>query len=293
MSARSADDRQGLATAFRRGLNESGFVEGKNVAIEYRWANFDFERLPAIARDFVQRKVDVIAAISGTPTVLAAKAATTTIPIVFAIGSDPIALGIVTSLNRPEGNITGASMFGAVLGAKRLELVRMLLPKAKSIAILVNPNNPVSTANAASVQTAAAAIGRIQIFDVDAADRLDAAFREIGEQRFDALLVTGDVFFLGGRDRIVALAAHFAIPAIYFVRDFVAAGGLMSYGTIKTDAVRQAAIYVARVLRGAKPADLPVLQPTKFELVINLGTAKALGLNVPPTLLSIADAVIE
>jgi putative ABC transport system substrate-binding protein len=294
MSARSADDREGLAAAFRRGLNELGFVEGQNVAIEYRWADFYFDRLPALAADLVRRKVAVIAAISGTPTVLAAKAAGGTTPIVFAMGSDPISSGVVTSLNRPGGNVTGATIFGAALGAKRLELLRELVPRTTTIAVLVDPANPVSRADGADMQAAARAVGQqIDVFNASAEDHIDGAFNLIAERRIGALFVTGDVFFVGQRDKLVALAARRAIPAIYFDRSFVAAGGLMSYGTIETDAVRQAGVYVARILKGAKAGDLPIMLPTKFELVINLQTAKALGLTVPDKLLAIADEVIE
>jgi putative ABC transport system substrate-binding protein len=293
ISVRSADDRQGLAEAFRRGLGELGFVERQNVAIEYRWADFQFDRLPALAVDLVGRKVAVIAAISGTPTVKAAKAATATIPIVFAIGSDPITAGVVTSLNRPGGNITGTTIFGAALGAKRLEVLRMLVPQAATIAVLVDPDNPVSAADGADMQAAARAVG--QPFDVfnARADQIEGQFERMTELRIGALFVTGDAFFVGQRDKLVALAARHAIPAIYFARTFVAAGGLMSYGTIENEAVRQAGVYVARILKGAKPGDLPVMLPTKFELVINLKTARALNLQVPDKLLALADEVIE
>jgi putative ABC transport system substrate-binding protein len=294
MSGRSADDREGLAAAFRRGLNEFGFVEGQNVLIEYRWAEFHFERLPTLAGDLVRREVAVIAAISGTPTVLAAKQATGTIPIVFAIGSDPVALGVVTSLNRPGGNVTGASMFGAALGAKRLTLLRELLPNATTIALLVDPDNPLSTADATSMESAAHAVGQqIHILNARSEDGIDEAFTFIAEHRVSALIVTGDVFFVGHRDKLVALAARHTIPTMYFDRRFVAAGGLISYGTVETEAVRQAGTYAARILKGEKPGNLPVTLPTKFELVINLKTAKALGLTFPPGLLAIADEVIE
>jgi ABC-type uncharacterized transport system substrate-binding protein len=294
MSARSADDRQGLAAAFRRGLNESGFVEGQDVGIEYRWAEFHYERLPALAADLVRRNVAVIAAISGTPSVLAAKAATATIPIVFAMGSDPVTSGVVTNLSRPGGNVTGASFFTTVLGAKRLELLRELVPKAMTIAVLVNPDNPVSTAEATSVEVAARAVGQqTHVLNANAEGQIDGAFKLMVEQRIGALLATADPFFISQRNKIAALAARHAIAAIYFGRELVAAGGLMSYGTIQSDTYRQAGMYVARILKGAKPADLPVMLPTKFELVINLKTAKELGLEVPPTLLARADEVIE
>jgi putative ABC transport system substrate-binding protein len=295
MSARSADDRQGLAAAFRRGLNESGFVERqKNVAIEYRWAEFHYDRLPAIAADLVRREVAVIAAISGTPSVLAAKAATATIPIVFAMGSDPVTSGVVTNLSRPEGNVTGASFFTTVLGPKRLELLRELGPKATTIAVLVNPDNPVSTAEATRVEAAAHAIGQqTHVLNARTAGHIDRAFKLMVEQRIDALLVTADPFFIRQGDKLAALTARHTIPAIYFGRELVAAGGLMSYGTIQSDTYRQAGVYVAQILKGAKPGDLPVMLPTKFELVINLKAAKGLGLEIPPTLLATADEVIE
>ena len=294
ISARSAADREGWAPAFRRGLGELGFVEGRNVAVEYRWAEFHFERLPELAADLVQRKVAVIAAISGTPTVLAAKAATATIPIVFSIGSDPITSGVVARLNRPGGNVTGISTFDAALGTKRLELTRKLLPKATTIALLVDPTNAVSAQDAAGMQTAARAVGQeIRVLDAATEDDIDRAFTVIGKQGIDVLIVTGDVLFVGLRDKIVAMAARQATPVIYFNRTFVAAGGLMSYGTIETDAVRQAGVYVARILKGEKPGDLPVVLPTKFELVVNLKTATALGLTIPPSMLTIADEVIE
>lgn len=294
MSARSADDRQGLAAAFRRGLNESGFVEGQDVAIEYRWAEFHYERLPALAADLVRRKVTVIAAISGTPSVLAAKAATATIPIVFAMGSDPVTSGVVTNLGRPGGNVTGASFFTTVLGPKRLQLLREVVPKATIIAVLVNPDNPVSTAEATSVEAAAHAVGQqTHVLNASAESHIDSAFKLMVDQRIGALLVTADPFFIRQRDKLAALTTRHAIPAIYFGRELVAAGGLMSYGTIQSDTYRQAGVYVARILRGAKPSDLPIMLPTKFELVINLRSAKALGLEVPPALLARADEVIE
>jgi putative ABC transport system substrate-binding protein len=294
MSARSANDPEGLAAAFRRGLNESGFVAGQNVTIEYRWAEFRYERLPVLASDLVRRKVAVIAAISGTPTALAAKAATATIPIVFAIGGDPVTTGLVTSLNRPGGNVTGASFFTTALGAKRLEMLRELAPKATTIAVFVNPNNPPSVSERTAVQAAATALGvQVRVFDASTEGHIDSAFTTIVQQRIGALLVTGDPFFSGQRKKLVALAARHALPAMYFVREFALAGGLISYGTKEADTYRQAGVYVGRILKGEKAGDLPVMLPTKFELVVNLKTAKALGLEVPPKLLAIADEVIE
>jgi ABC-type uncharacterized transport system substrate-binding protein len=247
-----------------------------------------------MAADLVRREVAVIAAISGTPSVLAAKAATGTIPIVFGMGSDPVISGVVTNLSRPGGNVTGASFFTTVLGAKRLELLRELMPNATTIAVLVNPDNPVSTAEATSIEGAAGALGlQAHVLHASAEDHIDNAFKLLVEQRIGALLVTADPFFIRQRYKLATLTARHTIPAVYFGRELVAAGGLMSYGTNQTDTYRQAGIYVAQILKGAKPGDLPVMLPTKFELVINLKTAKALGLDVPPTLLARADEVIE
>jgi putative ABC transport system substrate-binding protein len=294
LSVRSADDRQGVAAAFRRGLNEAGFHEGQNVAIEYRWAEFRYDQLSVLAADLVRRKVAVIAAISGTPSVMVAKAATATIPIVFANCSDPVTSGVVTSLSRPGGNVTGATCFTTGLGEKRLELLRELVPKATIIAVLVNPENPVSTAEATGVEAAARAVGQqTRVLKASAQGHIDDAFELMVKERIGALLATGDPFLLSQDGKLAALAARHAIPAIYFDRVLVVAGGLMSYGTIQADTHRQAGIYVARILKGAKPGDLPVMVPTKFELVINLKTAKALGLTIPPSLLLRADQVIE
>jgi putative tryptophan/tyrosine transport system substrate-binding protein len=294
LSARSAGDRGGLAAAFRRGLNESGFIEGQNVVIEYRWAEFHYDRLPALAAELVRRKVAVIAAISGTPSVLAARAATTAIPIVFAMGSDPVTSGAVSSLSHPGANVTGASFFTTALGAKRLELLRELVPRVANIAILVNPSNPASTADASSVETAAQGIGqRVALFKVSADGQIDGAFNTMVEQRMDGLVMSADPLFVNEGAKLAALTARYTLPAIYTARENVAAGGLMSYGTIQSDAYRQAGVYVGRILKGAKPADLPVVLPTRYELVINLKTAKALGINVPPMLLARADEAIE
>jgi putative ABC transport system substrate-binding protein len=294
ISGRSPTDSEALATAFRRGLADSGYVEDRNVAIEYRWAEYRNERLPAMVADLVRLKVAVIAAISGTPTVLAAKAATTTIPIVFAIGSDPVTSGVVTSLNQPGGNVTGVTFFTVPLGSKRLELLRDFVPKATTVAVLVNPESAVSRTDGANVQAAAQSVGlQAHLINASTEGQVEDAFKVIVERRIDALLVTADLFFISRRQQLVALAARDAIPVVYYAREFVVAGGLMSYGASETDAFRSAGIYVGKVLSGARPGDLPVTLPTKFELVINLKTAKALGLTVPMITQMTADEVIE
>jgi putative ABC transport system substrate-binding protein len=281
-------------TAFRQGLNELGYVEGRNVAIEYLWAQGQYNRLPALATDLVRRQVTVIFAVGGTPPALAAKAATSTIPIVFNLGIDPIQSGLVASLNRPGGNITGVVNFTTELAAKRLDLLHELVPTATVAALLVNPTNPVNDPEMRSAQDAAHALGmQAHVLRASTPSEIDAAFRTILELRTGALVVSGDPILTNRRDQIVALAAGHAVPAIYLWREFAAAGGLMSYGSNLADNYRQAGIYTGKILNGAKPADLPVQQIVKLELIINLRTANQLGLKVPITPLGRADEVIE
>jgi putative ABC transport system substrate-binding protein len=282
-----------LVAAFLKGLSEAGYVEGKSVAIEYRWAAGQYDRLPALAADLVRGKVAVIVT-GGGPSVMAAKAATSTIPIVFNVGSDPVKIGLVASLAHPGGNATGVNIFTAELTEKRLGLLHDLLPTASPIAVLVNPNFAPAMANANQARAAARAIGKKVIFFKAASEsEIDAAFESMAQARAGALLVAADPFFNSRRDQIVALASRHAIPAIYEWREFAQAGGLMSYGTRLTEAYRQEGIYAGRILNGEKPGDLPVMQLTKFEFVINLKTAKALGVKISDNLLSLADEVIE
>jgi len=294
LSSLSPNDLNLVLPAFREGLNEMGFVEGRNVTIEYRWAEGDYQRLPTLSEGLVRRNVAVIAAIGGTPAALAAKAATATIPIVFAMASDPIDAGLVGSLNRPSHNITGATNFTAVLGEKRVELLREFVPSTKTIALLVNPDNRAGVIDGMNAQVAAHAIGlRAITIHARASREIDAAFATLAREQPDALYINPDALFFNERNRIVTLAARHAIPAIYAYRESTEAGGLFSYGASRTEACRQAGNYVGRILKGEKPGDLPVLLPTKYQLVINRKTAKALGLTIPDKLLAIADEVIE
>jgi putative ABC transport system substrate-binding protein len=288
------DDFASRVAAFREGLKEIGYVEGQNVVIEYRWPEGNYDRLAMLAADLVHRRVAVIAAVGGDPSPVAAKAATSTIPIVFSIGGDPVRLGLVANLNRPGGNITGVSFLFSELGAKRLGLLHELLPKASVIGMLVNPTFADAETYISDTKEAALPLG-LQIHAVKAstAEDFDTAFAALAQQKTDALLLANDAFFLSERRKLIALAARYAIPAVYFFREFVVDGGLMSYSTSLTQAYRQVGIYTGKILNGAKPADLPVVLPTKFEFAINLKTAKTLGLTFPPGLLAIADEVIE
>jgi len=282
-----------LEAAFRQGLGETGYVEGQNVAIEYRWAEGRYDRLPALAADLLGRKVDVIATLGGTPSALAAKSATSTIPIVFSSG-DPVEQGLVASLARPGGNLTGFSIMETELMPKRVELLCELVPQATSMALLVNPNNATADRVMGRVQEAARAKGlQLQILKASTEGEIDAAFTTLVQLDSGALVVSVDPFFTNLREQVLALAAHHAVPAIYGWRELAAAGGLISYGMSFAVNYREVAIYVGKILHGAKPADLPVQQPTKFELVVNLKTAKVLGLTIPPSTLARADEVIE
>ncbi len=295
LNSQSPDALADRVRGFRQGLKETGYVEGENVAIEYRWAENQPDRLPALSAELVRRPVAVIVASGGLPAVFAAKAGTTTIPIVFVSADDPVRRGLVASLARPAGNLTGINFFNNELGAKQLELLRALMPAATRVAALVNPENATLTEfTLKDVQAAARAMGlQMHVHNASSSREIDAAFATFLREQPDALFVAGDPFLNARRVQLVLLAGRHGIPAIYSGREFADAGGLMSYGSNITDAYRQAGVYVGRILKGAKPADLPVVQASKFELVINHQTARMLGLSVPPTLLATADEVIE
>ena len=294
LSARSPEDTAALVAAFRRGLAEHDLVEGQNVTVEYRWALGQPDRLPALAAELAQRPVAIFVSTGGESAALAAKAATSTIPIAFIIGGDPVKQGLAASYNRPGGNSTGISILTATLEPKRLGLLHQLVPQAATIGVLLNPNYPPYESQLRDVQEAANAIGlRVHILRANNDHEIDAAFDTVVQQRIPALAVVSGPFFDTRRDKLVSLAARHRVPATYHFRDFATAGGLMSYGVSPSDAYHQVGVYAGRILKGAKPADLPVLIPTKFELVINLKTAKALGLTVPVSMQLLADEVIE
>jgi putative ABC transport system substrate-binding protein len=282
-----------LVSAFHEGLSQAGYVEGRNVAIEYRWSEGRSDRLPELAAELVRRRVAVIVAVGGSAPAQAAKQATSTIPIVFVSGDDAIEAGLVSSFGRPGGNVTGISWLASSLEAKRIGLLRELVPGG-DLGVLVSPGFPSAKVQTRDAQEAARELGiRIEVLNASSEGDLETIFANLGQQRLGSLVVNPSPMFYNLREQIVALAARHAVPAIYYIRDYAVAGGLMSYGTSLAEAARQSGLYAGRVLKGEKPADLPVLQPTKFEFVINLKTAKALGLDIPPTLLALADEVIE
>jgi len=295
LDPRSPDALADRLRGFRQGLKDAGFVEGQNAAIEYRWAENRMDRLAELAADLVRRQVAVIVTPGGLASALAAKAATTTIPIVFVVADDPVRLGLVASLARPDGNLTGINFFSGELTAKRLDLLRELVPAVSRVAVLVNPANATNAETASrEAETAARAMGlQIQVFNASTSREINAAFATFVRERIDAVFIGVDPFFNSRRIQLVQLATRYAVPASYPARDFAEAGGLMSYGANIADAWRQVGVYSGRILKGAKPADLPVVQSSKFELVINAETARMLGLNVPPSLLAITDEVIE
>ena len=293
LHARSPEDSAPQVGAFRRGLAERGYVEGQNVTVEYRWGRGQYSQLPAMAAELVRRPVTVLVA-GAEPAVLAAKAATSSIPIVFSVGSDPVKLGLVASYNRPGGNVTGINILTTTLEAKRLGLLHELVPQAATIGVLLNPKSPAYENQLKEVHEAVLALGlQVHVLRASTDREVEAAFETVAQQRIPALILVADPFFDTRREKLVALAAGHAVPVMYQFREYTVAGGLMSYGIDLPDAYRQVGVYVGRILKGEKPADLPILQPTKFEFVINLKTAKALGLTVPLHLQQIADEVIE
>jgi putative tryptophan/tyrosine transport system substrate-binding protein len=294
LNSGSPDERAPFVAAFRQGLKETGFVEGQTVAIEYRFAEGRYDRLPSLASDLVRRQVAVIAATGDTVSPLAAKRATTTIPIVFVVGSDPVKDGLVASFNRPSGNITGVSIISSALVSKQFELLHELVPQAAVVGVILNPSNPNVDFELSDLQSAARTMGvQLAVLRANTESGIEAAFVTLVQRRAGALLVEPDVFFLDRREQLVALAARHAIPTIYSRREYAAIGGLISYGANLADGYREAGVYVGQILKGTTPADLPVMQPTKYELAINLKTAKALGITVPLTLQARADEVIE
>jgi putative ABC transport system substrate-binding protein len=293
LSLRSGDDVSGIVAAFRQGLKETGYFEDRNVAIEYRWAANQVDRLPSLVTELVRRPVSVIAAF-GTVPAQAAKAGSTGIPIVFLTADDPVAVGLIANLNRPGGNVTGVTFVSAILGAKRLELLRALAPGTNTIGMLVDPHSTESQNQARDVQEAARALGqRLVVANASTASELETAFESLAQERIDSLLVSGSPAFGTRRNQLAALAARYRVPTMYATSEYSKAGGLISYGASITESYREAAIYVGRILKGDRPSELPVMQPTKFELIINLRTAKALGLEVPDKVLALADEVIE
>jgi putative ABC transport system substrate-binding protein len=294
LSSRSPGESAGVVAAFREGLRDAGFVEGRNLAIAFRWADGRYDSLPALAAELVDLRVELIFAAGGPPTAFAVKATTSTIPIVFSAVSDPVEIGLVPSLNKPGGNITGMAVFNATLAGKRVELTKELIPTAAVIGYLLNPLDQMSAVESKDALAAARALGiDLKVLTASSEEDLETGFAAMANLRADALVVSGEPFFDSKRDRIVALAARSGVASVYAWREYVLAGGLMSYGTDLPESYREAAIYAGRILKGEKPANLPVKQPTKFRLAVNLKTAKALGLAVPPPLLARADEVIE
>jgi putative ABC transport system substrate-binding protein len=294
LSPRSPDESAHLVGAFRRGLAETGAVEGQNLAVEYRWAMGEYDRLPMMAAELVRRPVAALVTVGGEPSALAAKAATSTIPIVAIFTADPVERRLVASLNRPGGNVTGISALNGTLEAKRLGLLHDLAPQATTLGVLLNPTFPAAASQLKDMREAARAIGlQLHVLNAGTDPEIDTAFEAIARNSIPALVVAVDSFFVTRRDKLVALATRHAVPTMYSLREFAASGGLMSYGIDLRDMYRNVGVYTGRILKGTKPADLPVMQPTKFELMINLKTARTLGLTIPPGVLAIADEVIE